>query len=404
MTLESSPVVVMGMGYVGLSIGIHLAQAGIQIIGLESDSIRRDAIQTAQVPGWESALSDLLGTGCLKIVGVPEVLGLARTVLVCVPTPLVGGHPDPSAVLDAASTVSLHAPLDALVILESTVAPGFVEEQFAPRLAPRLVAFSPERVDPCHPGLTVGTTPRLVSGMTPEAEEGAGALHRAAGIPVHRVPVRVAELAKLLENTQRLVNIAFVDEFARLCSIEGVNVDTVVSAASTKPFGFVPYQAGPGAGGHCIPVVPAFLTERAGEKGMSMPLVEQALASNRARPSVIVEETLRRANGAAHPTALLVGVAYKPNVSDARESPADPIRIGLEAKGWQVRYHDPRIPSWRGQASMPLASTDLEKTTVVILVSPHPEIDKATLLAHQGPIIDARGFLAGLGRPNVYRV
>jgi len=395
-------IVVVGLGYVGLAIGMRLAEQRFSVTGLERDRERLDRIRSARTEADAGRLLRLMRRERLQQTIHPECLAEVDVVLICVPTPLTAGHPDHSMVLAAARMVAMHAPEGALVILESTVAPGFVEEQLEPVLCPRLVAFSPERVDPCHPIL--GTS-RLVSGTTREARDAADLLYRCAGVQTHLcADVKEAEYAKLLENAHRLVNIALVDQFAGLCRRDGVSIDGVLSAAATKPLGYTPFQAGPGAGGHCIPVDPAFAVERARELGHQLPLVELALACNRARPGEVAQAVLELGAGQPEPSAVLVGVSYKPGVADTRESAANEVHRALCAAGWRVMFHDSLVNRWQGMSSVPLSRALLSSVTVVVLVSPHDDVERSLLLAHEGPIVDARGFLNGCAGANVVRV
>lgn len=371
-------VVVVGQGYVGRPMALALAGAGFEVFGLDRNQALVDRLNDGPNPSGLTVTTD------------PECLVSAGAVLLCVPTPRTEEHDD---VIGAALTVAERVPNDCLVILESTVRPGFTRDVLAPLLDGCLVAFSPERIDPGREGSEV--VPRLVGGTTPAALSRAIDLYEACGIAVHPVEVEVAELAKLLENSFRLVNIALVDELAGFCRAFGVRVDDVIRAAATKPYGYMPFFPGPGAGGHCIPVDPAFLIATANAVDAPMRLLDLALARNDARPTEVAQLARSRAVGGR---ALVYGAAYKPNVSDTRDTPTAAVIRWLEVAGMLVDYHDPLVPEFMGRRSV---GPDPSGYGVAILLTAHRDMRLEQLDAWSGPIVDARGVLSV--RPNVVR-
>ena len=392
------PLVVLGQGYVGESVAQAFAQAGHRVVGLEVDYERAAALHAARMgDGKDAARRDLVARNLYAATTDPSVLATASHILICVPTPLLVGKPDYSFLTRALTTIRERAPSDAWIVLESTVTPGFLMEEVGVTLGPVLgprVAYAPERIDPGPHRLTVQEIPRLVGGLSEEAAIAAAQLYRALGIDVQIVSPSVAAYAKLLENTYRLVNISLVDELAALCRADGVDIDAVVDAAATKPFGYQPFRAGAGAGGMCIPVSPAYLLDYARERSIELNIVSVALRSNVLRPHLIVAAVSAKA---PRPSSRIgvIGVTYKPDVDQTHGSTALPILRGLEALGHDVWYHDPHVPLLGDRQSRPLDPTTLSQTDVVLVLVQHRLIVWEPVIGFSGPVVDATGFLNG---------
>jgi UDP-N-acetyl-D-glucosamine dehydrogenase len=400
-------IVTIGQGYVGLPLSVALSEAGHHVVGYDTDKERVRLLGDACVPEALERLRRVLASGHYRPTDDPECLRQAEVVIICVPTPLdAAERSDPSAVLEVARLLAVLAPPETLVVLESTVAPGFVEGPFARELGPsrHRVAYAPERIDPGPGRRPLPSIPRLVSGLTPEAAEAAAALYRPLGIPVHIVPVPIASWAKLLENTFRLVNVALVDEFATACGAAGVDIDAVIAAAATKPFGFVPFHSGPGAGGHCIPVDPVYLVDHLNTLGLDLPLVRAALAANAERPRSVARGIAARMPGGRPGKVLLVGVTYKADVADTRMTAARPIRELLRALGHEVGFHDPLVLEFDGQRSTPLTEEAVRAVDIIAVLVAHRGLDLGPLITAGRPVLDACGALARSGGAQVIRI
>jgi UDP-N-acetyl-D-glucosamine dehydrogenase len=347
-------------------------------------------------------------------------------VSICVPTPLRKTRdPDISYVLAAADQIGKYAHPDMLVVLESTTYPGTTEEILLPRLEERgcrvgkevFLAFSPERIDPGNPTYGVRNTPKVVGGLTPECTDMAVALYRHIVDTV--VPVsstKVAEMVKLLENTFRMVNIGLVNEVALMCDRLDIDVWEVIRAAATKPFGFQAFYPGPGLGGHCIPLDPIYLSWKLKTLNYTARFIELASEINTAMPLHVISlvaaslnDDRKAINGSR---ILVLGVAYKRNVSDMRESPALDIIQLLQQRGAQVRYHDPLVPILHVEShshlpgaeplaleSVPLTAQELAKSDCVVIVTDHSTIDWDLVVAHAPLIVDSRNACRGKRGP-----
>ena len=405
---------VIGLGYVGLPLVAGFARAGFPVLGFDIDPSKVSSLEAnrsyiAHFP--DTVLEELHRERRFQATGDFSRLAEADAVLVCVPTPLTPNRePDLSYIESTARQIAAAARPGQLVVLESTTYPGTTEEVFIPALEGAglaidrdfFLAFSPEREDPNNPGFTLRTIPKLVGGVTPRSGEMAALLYSAVVDRV--VPVsnaRVAEAAKLLENVFRSVNIALVNELKVCFDKMGLNVWEVLDAASTKPFGFMRFDPGPGWGGHCIPVDPFYLTWKARQYGVTTRFIELAGEINTRMPEWVVgklSDALNdRGKSVKGSRIFVVGVAYKKNVDDVRESPALEIIELLLAKGAEVRYHDPhvpRIPRTR-RHSLDLNSTALDDPAIaasdaVLIVTDHDAIDYAKLAAAAPLIVDTR--------------
>ena len=416
---------VVGLGYVGLPLLAELARAGFRAIGIDTDQRKIASLQAGRsyvldVP--DAAIAPAIGEGRIEVSGDFDLLRDADTINICVPTPLrKSKDPDVSYILRARDAIKARMGPGKLVILESTTYPGSTEELLLPELQDGglavgedfFLAFSPERVDPGNAVHTTRTIPKVVGGVTPTCTALASCLYEATVEQV--VPVsspRVAEMVKLLENTFRSVNIALANEMALLCDRMGLNVWEVIDAAATKPFGFMPFYPGPGLGGHCIPIDPFYLTWKARMTGFESRLVELAAQINASMPTYVVNLVRRALNEQRKPVAgsriLLLGVAYKENIDDLRESPAlDVLRL-LEEDGAEVEYHDPFVPAFTvGESeyrSVALSPERIGGYDLIVVTTAHREIDYAALLAAAPAVVDTRNALGGTDDPKLYRL
>lgn len=412
---------VIGLGYVGLPLAVEFASAGLNVIGFDLDQSRVDAINAGRsyipdVP-TENVVS-LVKNG--KLSASTEFSNLAKTdaVIICVPTPLrKTKEPDISYILAAAEQVKNHLHSPQLVVLESTTYPGTTDEVLLPMLEETglildkdfYLAFSPERVDPGNKQYQTHNIPKVVGGVSPLSTEIAAALYQTIVSEVHKVSnARVAETTKLLENTYRSVNIGLVNELAQLCYHLGVDSWEVIEAAATKPFGFMAFYPGPGIGGHCIPLDPHYLSWKARLHGFEARFIGLAEEVNSHMPRHVVQLVQDGLNSQGKPVkgsrVLVIGVAYKRDINDVRESPALGIVDQLMHKGAEVSYHDPFIPEMtldgRGSlAGVPLTDETLSACDCAIIVTDHSGVDYARVLRLAPLVVDTRNVTRKLGLP-----
>ncbi len=410
-------VAILGLGYVGLPLAVAFAEAGFSVMGLDRDLGRVRALQAGRsyVPDISAeAVRALVARRRLQVTSQLDRLRQAEAILVCVPTPLLKTRePDLSHVLEATRTVARHLTPPALVILESTTYPGTTDgvvraelEAAGHRLDRDLfLAFSPERIDPSNARFSIRNIPKLVGGVTPRATRLATQLYGQALDRV--VPLsssRVAETAKLLENTFRIINIGLANEFALLCHAMKINVWEVIEAASTKPFGFMPIYPGPGIGGHCIPSDPIYLSWRARLDGVEARLINLAAQINTQMPHHVVDrvgELLNRQGAAIKGSRLLVlGVSYKRDVNDTRDSPAFEIMQVLAQRGAHVEYHDPWVPviklQGRQHRSRPLTPARLRAADCVVITTDHSNVNYRLVGRYARAVFDARNVMHGV--------
>jgi len=407
---------VVGLGYVGLPLAVAFAEAGFPVTGIEIDPDRVAQVLEGQsyVQDVPSArLAPLVREGRLTATVDYSVVQHLDAISICVPTPLGKTRdPDMSHIIAAADAIAEHSRADQLIVLESTTYPGTTEEVVLPRLHANgftvgqdlFVAFSPERVDPGNALYTIGNTPKVIGGVTPQCLEIASALYGC--IVEELVPVsstRVAEMVKLLENTFRAVNIALVNESAIMCDHLGLDVWEVIEAASTKPFGFMHFYPGPGLGGHCVPVDPHYLSWKLRTLNYNARFIQLASEVNAAMPRHVVgkiAEALNDEGKAARGSHILIlGVAYKRDVGDVRESPAlDIIRL-LWDWGAEVHYHDPHVPNLaldgKELTSVPWTVETLDQADVVVVVTDHATYDWDWVLSHARLVVDTRNATRG---------
>jgi UDP-N-acetyl-D-glucosamine dehydrogenase len=406
---SDSRVAIIGLGYVGLPLALAFGEAGLDVTGVDASQRRIDELRDGRSPiddVDDARLQGRLAAG-FRIVGPDEAaLGEADAIFVCVPTPITQAKdPDLGPVLSAAAIIRGQLRAGQLIVLQSTTFPGTTTGPFRTELEKSgLVAgtdfdlaFAPERVNPGDPTSATKTVPRLVGGTTPVATARAAALLRHINDNVIELSSPdAAELAKLLENVFRNVNIALVNQLALLCERMGVDVWEVIDAAATKPFGFMKFTPGPGVGGHCIPVDPYYLSWRAREFDFVDRFVEVAGDINLAMPRHVVDlisEALNDRGRALRGSRVgILGVAFKPNVRDPRNSPAADVMARLQINGAEVVYHDPHVPTFRltgGPEATSIELADLLATSdVVVVMTPHRAIDWDAVFERAELIVD----------------
>jgi nucleotide sugar dehydrogenase len=411
---STARVSVVGQGYVGLSVAAGAATAGMRVDGIDADAERVAQLTLGHnvVPGVPDVTFDLaIDTGRMSFTTDAAVVAAADVVLICVPTPLIEHRPDLTAVEAACRAVAPHLRAGALVVLESTTYPGTTEQVVRPLLEAHglragrdfLLAYSPERIDPGNVKYGLRNTPRIVGGLTPESTEAAARFYgRLVDEVVPLSSCRAAELAKLLENTFRMVNIALVNELAMLCAEQGIDTWEVIRGAATKPFGFMAFQPGPGVGGHCIPLDPTYLSWQARrDTGRPFRLVELAQDVNAQMPAYVAQRVAEALNtrGIAVRGAkiLALGVTYKPNVGDVRESPAITVLEHLHRRGARLSFHDPFVDrvehgavKLRRRALTPAAIGDAD---CVLVLTPHDVYDLSSVVERAKLVFDARDVM-----------
>ena len=418
-------IVVVGQGYVGLSVGAGAAVAGMHVCGVDTDPDRVAELAAGRnvVPGVpDVAFSLAVDTGRLEFTTDMSVVASADVVLICVPTPVIEMRPDISAIEGAAAAVAQHLRRGTLVVLESTTYPGTTDVVVRPLLEAHglrcgrdfLLAFSPERIDPGNEKYGLQNTPRIVGGNTTEATDAAATFYAQLVDDVVSVSsCRSAEMAKLLENTFRMVNIALVNELAMLCAEQQIDTWEVIRAAASKPFGFMAFEPGPGVGGHCIPLDPTYLAwQSRRDTGKPFRLVELARDVNAQMPSYVAGRVVEAINGQGKSVKgariLALGVTYKPNVGDVRESAAIAVLEQLARKGADVAFHDPFVTridhgSLRLRRSA-LTREALEKADCVVVLTPHDSYDLLEVADRAQLVFDARNATPPGDRDSVVRL
>jgi UDP-N-acetyl-D-glucosamine dehydrogenase len=411
---------IIGLGYVGLPLAVEFAEAGIDVIGLDTAAHRVDAVNRGEsyiedIPSERLAALD----GRLRATSRYAALSKADAVIIAVPTPLNRNRePDLGALMAVGGSLAGVLQEGQLIVLESTTYPGTTRERLVPLLEESglaagrnfNVAFSPERIDPGRTDYTLRNTPKVVAGYTD------GCLRRAVGLysqvceqVVEVGTLEAAELTKLLENVFRTVNIALVNELAMLCERMGIDIWEVVDAAATKPYGFMRFEPGPGMGGHCLPVDPFYLTWKAREYDLPTEFIELAGEVNANMPYFCVEKIAHALNDNAKPVngsrIAVFGASYKAGVGDLRESPALKIIKLLRDRGGEVVYCDsfvPELPEF--ELSAESAEDALEGADCAVIVTAHPDLDVDLLLARAPVVVDFRGATRGVEAPNLVRL
>ncbi|NLT05400.1 MAG: nucleotide sugar dehydrogenase [Solirubrobacterales bacterium] len=411
---------VVGLGYVGLPLAVAFAEAGHSVVGVDTDTRK-----VAAVAAGESHIEDIPSERLAAVGGLLtastdyNVLADCDAVLIAVPTPLTANRePDLGPLISSARALARVLREGQLVVLESTTYPGTTREQLVPLLEESglaagrdfNVAFSPERVDPGRTDHTLRTTPKIVGGLTLACRDRAVTLYRHVCDELVEVSSpEPAELAKLLENVFRSVNIALVNELAMLCDRMGIDVWEVIDAASTKPYGFMRFDPGPGMGGHCLPVDPFYLSWKAREYGQPTEFVELAGEVNQRMPEFCVARIARALNDHSKPVRgsriAVLGVSYKAGVGDVRESPALRIIRMLDEQGAVVSYHDDYVPELPdlGYANEPLAEV-LDGADAAVIVTAHPGLDLERIVAAAPLVVDFRGVTRDIEAPNLVRL
>ncbi len=405
---------VIGLGYVGLPLAQAASLAGLSVVGLDIDDRVVDGLNAGRshVDDLSAAdIAEMLQRG-FRATTDPRALHDAGTVVISVPTPLSAeGGPDLSAVRAAVATVAAQLRPGMIVILESTTYPGTTDEVVRPVLEARglkagtdfHLAFSPERIDPGNASFGATNTPKVVGGHTPACTDAAASFYGLFVDTIVRTRgTREAEMAKLLENTYRHINIALVNEMARFCHDLDIDLWDVIDAAKSKPFGFQAFYPGPGVGGHCIPIDPNYLSHNVRARlGYPFRFVELAQEINATMPGYVVRRAQDALNEEAKPlrgsTVLLLGVTYKPNIADERESPAVPLARQLISHGATVQFHDPKITQWRALGHdvtrVENPTTAAATADLTILVQNHREYDVDALAAASRRFLDTRGVV-----------
>jgi UDP-N-acetyl-D-glucosamine dehydrogenase len=390
-------VAIIGQGYVGLTIAVGAAGAGHSVIGFDVNEGLVAALNagTSHIEGIsDSALSSLLASGAYKASTDASVINGCDVIVIAVPTPLDDGrNPDLSFVHAATDLIAKHVKNPALIINESTSYPGTLRNEIAGRIAgvDHLYASSPERVDPGNTQWGTKNTPRLIGGLTPAAVAKARDFYSTFCDTIIEVSSpEVAEAAKIFENTFRQVNIALVNEFAQIADALGISGREVIDAAATKPYGFMEFNPGPGVGGHCIPVDPSYLAHVANQVGVPATFIKRANEVNLAMPAYVVKRVVAGSGGSIKgKNVVVVGVSYKSNVADTRETPAAAVIDLLREQGATVTWHDDLVGSWRGESSTSIAGAD-----IAVLVTKHDGLDLAALKSC-GYVFDCTGTIAG---------
>jgi len=411
---------VIGLGYVGLPLAVAFAEQDCDVIAVDVDTRKIEAIQAGE-SYIEDVSTDALAAVAERIHATTRYARLAKAdaVLICVPTPLTRNRePDLGPLVDATRALAEVLQADQLVVLESTTYPGTTRERVAPLLEESglaagrdfHLAFSPERVDPGRTDFTLRNTPKVLGGLTDACTERAEAIYGLVCDNLVRVSSpEAAELTKLLENIFRSVNIALVNELAMLTDRMGIDIWEVVDAAATKPYGFMRFEPGPGMGGHCLPVDPFYLSWRAREFDMATEFIELAGKVNQQMPYHCVAKTQRALNDSGMSVkgarVAVMGVSYKPGVGDVRQSPALKIISLLRDLGAEVRYHDPHVPSLPEFA---LTSTPLEEAVadadLALIVTAHPSVDHEMIARRVRLVVDLRGVTRSSSTANVVRL
>lgn len=427
---KKARVAILGLGYVGLPLAVVFAEAGFRVTGIDPDSRKVDALNKgiSYIPDVKTAATDkLVKSGHLSATTDFSVLKEMDAVSICVPTPLrQTGDPDMSFIISAADELAKYIHKGMIVVLESTTYPGTTREVLLPKLGTErgltigedwFLAFSPERVDPGREDWTTINTPKVLGGITAACGEVAAAWYAGAIKTVHSVSsAEAAEMAKLLENTFRMINIGLVNELAIMCERLGVDVWEVIEAAATKPFGFMKFTPGPGLGGHCIPIDPLYLSWKMKSFNYNARFIELASEINTNMPRYVVSRVMEGLNDRSKPLkgsrVLILGAAYKPDIDDVRESPALDVIGLLQKKGAVVEYHDPYIQhihhetdGWQ-MDSVPDLMNAVKCADAVVIITNHKAYDYKAIVESAAFIFDSRNATRSVsnGQANVVRL
>jgi UDP-N-acetyl-D-glucosamine dehydrogenase len=411
---KNARVGILGLGYVGLPLAVVFAEAGFHVTGIDPDARKVDCLNkgVSYIPDVKTeSVEKLVGSGHLRATTDFSVLQGLDAVSICVPTPLrQTGDPDMSFILSATDELARYMHKGMVIVLESTTYPGTTREVLLPKLGIErgltigedwFLAFSPERVDPGREDFTTINTPKVMGGITEACSEVATAWYEGAIQTVHRVSsAEAAEMAKLLENTFRMINIGLVNELAIMCERLGVDVWEVIDAAATKPFGFMKFTPGPGLGGHCIPIDPLYLSWKMKSVHYNARFIELASEINTNMPRYVVSRVMEALNDRGRALkgsrVLVLGAAYKPDIDDVRESPALDVIGLLKKKGGIVEYHDPYIPhihhetdGWHMDSVQDVMQSVREADAVVIITN-HKSYDYQAIVENAAFVFDSR--------------
>jgi len=391
-------ILVFGQGYVGLPLALAACNSGFNVVGIDVNEEKVSKIKSGHSPIEDISNDELkqsLDSGNYAITKEVEYDNTVNILCVCVPTPLGNNHqPDLKVLESAVKDLGQSLKPGMLVIIESTIQPGTTRNVVIPILEKEsglsrdqfLVAYSPERVDPANKKWNINNTPKLVAGLTEEAAQKAKEFYSKF---INQVDIcdslEVAETAKLLENSFRLVNISFINELAIFCQKIGIDINDVVKAAASKPYGFMPFYPSVGVGGHCIPVDPIYLASAAKEAGAPTRFIDLADQINLEMPRYFVGRADEILGGLKGKKVLVIGVAYKPNVADVRETPVAALITGLEKSGASVAWHDDLVKTWNNQSSSPVT----DQYDLAIIATPHDYIQLSNL--GNTPILNTRG-------------
>ncbi|MEN9562950.1 MAG: hypothetical protein RIR73_1194 [Chloroflexota bacterium] len=426
---KNARVAILGLGYVGLPLAVVFGEAGFKVTGVDPDKRKVEALRKGEsyIPDVKTeAVANLVKNGMLTATTDFSVLKEMDAVSICVPTPLrQTGDPDMSFIVSAMEELSKYMHKGMVVVLESTTYPGTTRELLLPKLGMEhnltvgedwFLAFSPERVDPGREDFTTINTPKVMGGITHECGEVATVWYEGAIKTVHHVSTaEAAEMSKLLENTFRMINIGLVNELAIMCEYLGVDVWEVIDAAATKPFGFMKFTPGPGLGGHCIPIDPLYLSWKMRSFNYNARFIELASEINTNMPRYVVSRVLEAMNDLGKTLkgskVLVLGVAYKPDIDDVRESPALDVIGLLRKKGALVEYHDPYIPhihheydGWQMNSVKDMMKS-VKEADAVVIVTNHKVYDYKDVIESASFVFDSRNATGKLGRfTNVERL
>lgn len=421
---RTAKVGVIGLGYVGLPLAVEFAKAGFDVIGIDVQPAKVDRLMAGRSyvkDVSDAALAPLVEKGKLRATSDFSVIAELDTIDICVPTPLrKTKDPDMSFVVSATDEIAKYLHSGLLVMLESTTYPGTTDELLLPKLQESglqvgqdfFLCFSPERVDPGNPKYQTVNIPKVVGGITPQCTEMGALFYKQALETV--VPVsstRVAEMVKLMENTFRMINIGLANEMALMCNRMGIDVWEMIEAAATKPFGFMPFYPGPGLGGHCIPIDPFYLSWKSKEAGIEARFIELAGYINGQMPEHVVGRIQDALNNASKPVrgsrVHILGVAYKRDIDDVRESPALDIIHVLARLGAVISYSDPYVPRLSTEDTVLTAEPvfpAVEEADCVVIVTDHKSVDYAAVVERSRLIFDARNALKGISSPKIIKL
>jgi UDP-N-acetyl-D-glucosamine dehydrogenase len=421
---KAARVGVLGLGYVGLPLAVEFARAGFEVVGIDVQQSKVDEFNRGQsyVKDVENSVFEpLVKSGKLRATSDCSVIQELDTIDICVPTPLrKTKDPDMSYVVSATDAIAEHLHPGLLVMLESTTYPGTTDELLLPKLEATgltvgrdfFLCFSPERVDPGNPKFHTRNIPKVVGGITPTCTEMGALFYKQALETV--VPVsstRVAEMVKLLENTFRMINIGLVNELALMCDRMNINVWEIIDAAATKPFGFMPFYPGPGLGGHCIPIDPFYLSWKSKQAGIEARFIELAGYINGRMPEFVVEKIQGALNDVSKPLRgsriHVLGVAYKRDIEDVRESPALDVIQLLQRRGAVISFSDPYVPRIQVDGTNLQSEetlTGIEAADCVVVITNHSEFDYAAIVQHSKLVVDTRNALKAYHSEKIVRL